>query len=154
MIDALKEGYSFEETPQGLGVYKTEKYPALAFHPAAKSGREMQEVARLLDLAIDYDSPRPQIYEVTKSTEGHIQPAFEHMTQAVAWYPTTQATWNQQDSMQTLPPPQDQQRRWQGRNDVVISTRSLLEVMFYLSQGISIPEEHLEQGLVTITVDE
>jgi hypothetical protein len=39
------------------------------------------------------------------------------------------------------------------RNDIVVSTRSLLEVMFYLSQGIEIPLQHQTMGLVTLTVD-
>ncbi len=35
-----------------------------------------------------------------------------------------------------------------------VSTRSFLEMMYYLSQGVSVPCEHIEQGLVTITVDQ
>ncbi len=34
-----------------------------------------------------------------------------------------------------------------------VSTRSLLGTLFYLSQGIDIPTNHIEQGLVTVTRD-
>jgi hypothetical protein len=37
---------------------------------------------------------------------------------------------------------------------VVLQTRSLLGVMFFLSLGVEVPQDHLERGLVTRTVDE
>ncbi|MCG8408784.1 MAG: hypothetical protein MI923_26560 [Phycisphaerales bacterium] len=41
-----------------------------------------------------------------------------------------------------------------GRKSIAIDTRSLLGVMFYLSQGIAVPLSHREARLVTNTVDE
>jgi hypothetical protein len=40
------------------------------------------------------------------------------------------------------------------RDDIVVSTRSLLEVMYYLSHGVIVPAEHQSQGLVTLTTDQ
>ena len=51
-------------------------------------------------------------------------------------------------SMERLPPGTPV-----GRKDITISTRSVLETMYYLSHAIHVPEEHLQQGLVTITLD-
>jgi hypothetical protein len=153
VINALKEGYNFKETPQGLAVYKERTFPALVFHPRAKSTREMQEVARLLGLAIDFDSPKPQIYEViTSRSGGFIQPAYEHLSQKWHGHATTHVGWHLQEEIPRSPAPQ--QLPGPRRTELVVSTRSLLEVMFYLSQGVMVPEEHMAQGLVTLTVDE
>jgi hypothetical protein len=43
--------------------------------------------------------------------------------------------------------------RYEQMDKLYVSTRSTLETMYYLSQGISIPPDHIEQGLVTITLD-
>ena len=43
-------------------------------------------------------------------------------------------------------------REQSQRQSLVIDTRSLLGVMFYLSQGVDIPPTHRRSGLVTITI--
>ena len=40
------------------------------------------------------------------------------------------------------------------REEISINTRSIKEIMYYLSQGIEVPWCHVEQGLVTQTFDE
>lgn len=45
------------------------------------------------------------------------------------------------------------ERRGKQHDDLQISNRSFLEVMYFLSQGICIPDEHYQQGLITITQD-
>ena len=40
------------------------------------------------------------------------------------------------------------------REEMSVSTRSIMEIMYYLSQGIDVPVCHMEQGLVTFTYDE
>ena len=37
------------------------------------------------------------------------------------------------------------------RANITITTRSILEMMYYLSQGIEIPQDHMDRGLVTLT---
>lgn len=39
------------------------------------------------------------------------------------------------------------------REDILLSTRSLKEMMFYLSHSVIVPNEHLEQGKVRLTYD-
>lgn len=39
-------------------------------------------------------------------------------------------------------------------NELAFGMRSLMGAMFYLSQGVEIPEEHVERGLVTVTLNE
>ena len=58
------------------------------------------------------------------------------------------------ESPEALPSPANTEFQSPLRDDIVVSTRSLLEVMFYLSHGIEVPIEHESQGLVTLTVDE
>ncbi|MFO0879132.1 MAG: hypothetical protein U0840_17445 [Gemmataceae bacterium] len=36
---------------------------------------------------------------------------------------------------------------------LIVSTRSLLEIMYFMSHAISVPEEHLTAGLVTVTLN-
>ncbi len=40
------------------------------------------------------------------------------------------------------------------RDELVISTRSVKEMMFYICHGISVPEAHIEKGLVRQTYDQ
>lgn len=44
-------------------------------------------------------------------------------------------------------------RPHQGRTEIMIGIRSLLETFFYLSQGIEVPESHVKKGIVTVTED-
>ncbi len=37
------------------------------------------------------------------------------------------------------------------RANITITTRSILEMMYYLSQGIEPPQDHMDRGLVTLT---
>ncbi|QDV85809.1 hypothetical protein [Planctomycetes bacterium TBK1r] len=43
--------------------------------------------------------------------------------------------------------------RPQSYDKLVVSTRSMLEAMYYLSQGVRVPPQHVECGLVTVTFD-
>jgi len=155
VINALKDGYTFSDTADGLFLVKAEQFSALVIHPDAKHSREVQEVARLLGLGVDYDSPEPAVYELKLATQGRIQPAHKNKVKR----PHAWECESEQGTVHRLPPPEGWEATPEGtlptgRNDIVVSTRSLLEVMYYLSQGISIPREHLETGLVTVTVDQ
>jgi hypothetical protein len=155
VINALKEGYTFKDTADGLFLIKDEKYVALVIHPEAKHSIEMQEIAELLGLYVDYDSPEPAVYDFDLATEGRLQPT--HRNKIIP-LKACECKY-EHGEVHRLPPPAG----WEevpavappmGRKDIVVSTRSLLETMFYLSQGISIPQEHLDAGLVTATVDQ
>jgi len=146
VIGALRDGYHFNDSADGIVMAKNEQYVALIVHPEAKYSREMQEVARLLGLLVDEDPSSPAVFEVAAAKEGRIRAAFKNRKPQVS----TPSVWEQQDGLQRLPPPLEPP---QGRDDIVVSTRSLLEVMFYLSQGIQVPEPHRAEGLVTSTFD-
>ena len=155
VINALKDGYTFDDTADGLFLVKAEQFSALVIHPDAKHSREVQEVARLLGLGVDCDSPEPAVYELKSGTQGRIQPAHKNKVKR----PHTWEYESKQGTVHRLPPPEGWEPTLEGalptgRRDIVVNTRSLLEVMYYLSQGISIPREHLETGLVTVTVDQ
>jgi hypothetical protein len=149
VIGAIKEGFEFKETADGLFLVKDEKYLALVVHPKAKLSGELQELAGLLDLEVDYDSPKPAVFELDSAKEGWIQSTFADATSFQADLGMACA-----NEFEMLPAPLEVQESSLLRRDIVVSTRSLLEVMFYLSQGVNVPLEHQAQGLVTLTVDE
>ncbi len=131
-LDLIERGYRFKQAADGRWkVYKNEQYAALIFSPAAHASGEFQEIVRMLQL-----NPGRTTYEVELSKLGQIQAATEGTTLMCG--------------PELLPPP----IAWSGRGKVTLSTRSLLEIMFYLSQGIEVPLEHLQQGMVTITLDD
>lgn len=47
----------------------------------------------------------------------------------------------------------DKERGAELRDEITVSTRSILEIMFYLSQGVEVPDAHMNAGIVTITRD-
>ena len=68
---------SVEQTvANGLQLVKDETYTALIIHPAAKNTAEMYELARLLNLHVNWYSPDPEVIEVELAKEGLIQPTF------------------------------------------------------------------------------
>ena len=109
----------------------------------------MRDVASILDLKVDYDSPKPAVFEVSSARQGWI-----HSTYGDAAAFEVNLGLACSDGNEMLPPPMEVQPSTLLREDVIVSTRSLLEVMFYLSQGVEVPLEHQAQGLVTLTVDE
>lgn len=148
VMSAIKEGYSIKETEEGFFLVKNEQYLALVVHPQAKLSGDLQELAGLLDLAVDYDSPKPAIFEVQSSKAGWIQSTFANATSFHADSGLACA-----DGFEVVPAPFEIQSGPPLRDDIVVSTRSLLEVMFYLSQGVDVPLQHQSQGIVTVTVD-
>lgn len=149
VISAIKEGFEFQETADGIFLVKDVKYLALVIHPNAKLSSELRELAALLDLEVDYVSPKPAVFELNSGKEGWIQSTF---AEATSFH--TDPGLPSANEYETLPAPPEAQGSSLLRNDIVVSTRSLLEVMFYLSQGVNVPLEHQAQGLVTLTVDE
>lgn len=149
VIKAIEAGFRFKETDDDLMLVKNEQYIALVVHPNAKASTEMDEVSKLLNLRVDCDSPDPAVFDVTSAKKGRIQAAFAGAKPA-----PVQLGMILNDGSEERLIPEDLQQPQLLRTDIVISTRSLLEVMFYLSQGVNVPCEHQNQGLVTLTFDE
>ncbi|MDG2220471.1 MAG: hypothetical protein P8L85_03770 [Rubripirellula sp.] len=148
-INAIKEGFAIKETEEGISLVKKESYLAFVIHPKAKLSGELQELAEILDLNVDYDSPKPAVYPVESAKEGWIQSTFADATgfQTALNIPCA-------DEIGIAPIHLDDQVNEMLRDDIVVSTRSLLEVMYYLSHGVNVPAEHQSQGLVTLTTDQ
>lgn len=117
-------------------------------HPRAKLSGELRDVASILDLKVDYDSPLRSVFEVSPAREGWIQSTYGD----VAAFEVDLGLACS-DGTEMLPPPLEIQESSLLRDDIIVSTRSLLEVMFYLSQGVDVPLPHQAKGLVTLTVD-
>lgn len=149
VIGAIKDGFRFKETEDGLFLVKDDQFLALAVHPKAKLSGQLQQLAELLDLKVDYDSPKPSIFEIDSAKEGWIQSTFADATSFQADFGLACA-----NEFELTPSSLEVQGSSLLRSDIVVSTRSLLEVMFYLSQGVDTPLEHQARGIVTLTVDE
>lgn len=130
-LNALDRGYRFKQDEQGTWqLYMPEEVAAAVFSPEALASYEGQEILRLLQLA-----PGRTTYEIESSRFGQIQPALVgRQDLSIPFH---------------LPCPEG----YGNREKITFSTRSLLEIMFYLSQTVQVPEEHLQQGLVRTTVD-
>lgn len=131
-LNALDKGYRFEQDAQGRWqLYKLEQFACLTISPEALASRPGQEIVQLLQL-----EPGRTTYEVELAKYGQIQTALGGRRES--------------STPIRLPSPDG----YGNRQKITLSTRSLAEVLFYLSQGIQVPEEHLQQGMVTLTVDE
>jgi hypothetical protein len=131
-LNALDQGYRFKRDEKGCWqLYQREQFPSMTLSPAALATHEGQEVIQLLML-----QPGRTTYELELAKGGQIQAALGGP---------------QESSIPVRLPAPD---GYGSRQKVTLSTRSLVEIMFFLSQGIQIPEEHLRQGMVTVTVDE
>ena len=123
----LSQGFRFKTSdPEAHSVVleKDEEYTTLVFRPTSWDSHELHEIQRLLRL-----DPERHRYELFSAREGQ-----------------KEESQDDDPTIRRLPP--------LAQDHVTVGTRSLLEVMFYLSQGICIPYEHYEQGLVTVTLDE
>lgn len=147
VMNAIKEGYSFRETDEGMFLVKNEDYLALIVHPRTKMTGELQALAETLKLNVDLDSPKPSVFELKSAKEGWIQSTY---ADATGFEPTVELFHDPIDMASSIRVGENSALR----DDIVVSTRSLLEMMFYLSQGVQVPIDHQMKGLVTVTVDE
>lgn len=147
VFSAIKEGFKFKETDNEIFLTKNEQYLALIVHPRAKLNGDLQELAGLLHLEADLNSPQPAIFEIESAKEGWIQPTFANASA----FPAEPEVFGESD-FSILPCPVHLQEI-PLRKDIIVSTRSLLEVMFYLSQGVNVPLAHQSKGVVTMTFD-
>lgn len=149
VMNAIKEGFAIKETEEGISLVKKESYLAFIIHPKAKLSGELHELAEMLDLNVDFDSPKPAVVAVESAKEGWIQSTFADATEF-----TTTTDFACEDAAKIKPIHLDDQSDKLLRDDIVVSTRSLLEVMYYLSHGVIVPAEHQSLGLVTLTTDQ
>jgi len=132
VLDAIGKGYEFERNGESVVLVQDDKYIALVLKPQAIASIEMDEIAAMLNL-----ERGRAIYEVDLAKEGQIQPAYPpelYSTDTPVINPSVVA-------------------HNQNRQDLTVSTRSILEMMFYLSQAVQVPQRHLQGGVVTATVD-
>ena len=127
VLRAAKQGYRFRRGTDGRMTLWTQPKAVstlvLRIGPDAKNSPEMERVGELLEL-----EPGRDFYRVTLDKSGQLK---------------RPAAWRFGHS---LPPARD-------RTELVFSTRSIKEMMFYLSHGIEVPRSHVKQGLVTRTFD-
>lgn len=128
LVDAAKNGYRFEREADGRmslwTVPKSSNTLVLRVAPVARSSPEMHDILQLLELEPDHD-----YYAVTADSFGQLK---------------NPASWRSTPDQPSSP----------LRQELVVSTRSFKEIMFYLSHGIEVPNSHVSGGLITKTHDD
>ena len=130
-LGAMDQGYKFKQDESGRWqMYEKDQFAALIFKREVLHSPEVRDITGILGL-----KPGCEIYKVELAKKGQIQPT--------------------SSDVERLPPPHDRGpfQPCGTREDLTVSTRSLLETMYFLSQGIRVPVQHIEQGLVTRTLD-
>ena len=144
VLSALEKGYRIDRANPSANpvLIKTEKFSALAIHPAVLESPQALELADLLQLR-----PGQTLYEVEAATKGRIATAFDpSVFRAANEDPTLPPPLPDQPPMVILPTT--------SRLSIAIQGRSLYEMMYYLSQNVEVPEGHYQKGLVNVTTDE
>jgi len=132
IVTAASQGYEFRTTGDGKSaeLWKrpvSEKVPVLRFAPNVFESTELAEIRRILEL-----DPTLSSYRVRFESDGQLQS------------PNSRRFNSSGMDAAILP---------ELRSDITISTRSLKEMMFYLSHAVNVPEEHQLCGYVPSTTD-
>lgn len=133
MIIAAEQGYEFklsdnkQEAVLWKGPVRT-KERVLRFAGNVVESQEASEIRRILELDPSLDN-----YRIKLDTVGQLKD------------PNSRRTPRNADE---FPVPA------KLKNEITMSTRSLKEMMFYLSQAVNVPQEHYNCGYVRCTVDE
>jgi hypothetical protein len=165
VFNATQKGYRIEAVGNGVVLKRNEPYSALVIDPRLTETPSVRELVALLQL-----EPRRPVYEFSIARQGRIASAYGdllaqkpgepakadnavHPAQGLppasppdpelpGLPPGPQAT---APPPQTLPPPL--------HPGVALQSRSIYEMMYYLSQGVEVPADHLRKGLVNQTHD-
>ena len=149
MLAALDKGYTLDRDPDGTVVLvKTQNYPAIVIHPQAITSPEVVELTRLLNL-----EPNRPIYEFSSLPEGRIITGYPKEAFKANDGVKRTGLARQGEAATALPDPLGEFVP-NFREDIAVQSRSVYEMMYYLSQGVSVPEEHIRKGFVNITLDE
>ena len=130
IVLAAEKGFRLERSPDGLTHSLWTNPPmentlALRVAPGATASPEMQEIRRILQLAPLSD--QLPAYNIRSDTYGQLK----HPGAGRSSGATLQ----------------------NDRTSLTFSTRSMKEMMFYLSHGISVPQTHMDQQRVRRTFD-
>ena len=128
LIEAAQNGYRFQRNDDGTMTLWTvpgsSNELVVRIAPMAGDVPELQDVIQLLEL-----EPGQEYYPVVADSFGQLK---------------RPASWRSASD-------QEQPER---RQELIVSTRSLKEMMFYLSHGITAPQSHVSAGLITQTYDQ
>lgn len=156
VLAATEKGYRISHDQDGVRLTKNETYSALVIDPRAVVSPAVQELVGLLQL-----EPSRTMYEFSIAKQGRIASGFGEAV--IAGSGKDSAVRRAQDGPPPLPDsmvPGESQAPFTSagtpipqRNAVALQSRSIYEMMYYLSQGVQVPTEHMRRGLVTITQD-
>jgi hypothetical protein len=155
VLNATEKGYKVERNGQTVALTKAETYSALIVHPAEVGSPRMQELVSLLGL-----EPGLAVYEFDVARHGRIAAAFGES--ALAQTGRDDVRRVSQELPPALPDPGLPAGAPQAapaplapvQGNIALQSRSIYEMMYYLSQGVEVPPSHLRKGLVTQTRDE
>lgn len=127
LIEAAESGYRFQHNEDGTmtlwTVPTSSNELVLRIAPLARDTAPLTDIVQLLEL-----EPGKGFYPVAIDSYGQLK---------------TPASWRRASD----------EAPSERRQELVVSTRSLKEMMFYLSHGITVPQSHVDAGLITQTFD-
>jgi hypothetical protein len=139
MVMAAQQGYEFRLSDDNLTaeLWKravSTKVPVLRFAGTAETSPEVAEICQILELDTYLELDTDQLsYRVMPDSAGQLK--IPH-------------------SRRRIPLSQEPGVPIELRDEVIMSTRSLKEMMFYLSHAVSAPPEHYRCGYVRSTFDD
>lgn len=142
VVLAASNGYQFRLSEDGSAAElwsrdKIAAVPIIMFHETPLNASTVNEIRSILNLAPDSTS-----YRITLDNEGQLKsPNLRRTSGIVTLEPDGEISPGPQELKAT-------------RDRLTVSTRSLKEMMFYLSHAVCVPQEHYNQGLVRATYDE
>lgn len=150
VLNASEKGYRLERDGGTVTLTRPETYSALVVHPAEVGSARMQELSALLGL-----EPGRTVYELSVARQGRIASEFGEAVLAGA--KRDDLTRASQELPPALPDPvlpgPPLPLAVPLQEAIAIQSRSIYEMMYYLSQGVEVPREHVRRHLVTETRD-
>jgi hypothetical protein len=136
--DAHSQGFVFLPTSddKSMILNRRERTVRVVVTPQGLQTQEWKECLRVMRLERDRDS-----YELDLALEGQVGEG--DITE-------DEDVYSPKPDIERLPPPNQVQ---QLREEIDLTVRSLAQVLFFMSQGVEVPFDHINKGNVVVTVD-
>ena len=141
VVLAANNGYQFRLSDDGASAElwsrdKVAIVPILRFYESPLNTETVNEIRSILNLA-----PKNSSYRITLDNEGQLKSPNPRRTSGLV-------TLESGGDISAVP-----EKLTATRESLTVSTRSLKEMMFYLSHAVCVPQEHYNAGLVGTTYD-
>ncbi|MFO0891461.1 MAG: hypothetical protein U0790_20245 [Isosphaeraceae bacterium] len=153
VLNAIEKGFRFDRNGDQLVLIRPKKDYVLAIHPDFLESQAVVELREMLNL-----EQGRGIYSFSSGERGRILASFDRKVLRASQEggPLPPLPDPLPPGTPTPPVPAEivhPDHSPRLRTDLGIQPRSLIEMMYYLSQNVEVPDAHVRQGLVTVTRD-